>query len=124
MKLGDFYAAITMEGTNFRLRGAMNADNPDTAKIITGMLSGVMKAVGSDEATDLKSSMLKMVNLTATDAEIVLQAEFPQQLVADFLKEQMKPKVTASASDATATPKPVTTPKPRKRRTTRKRAVT
>jgi hypothetical protein len=122
MKLGDFYAAVTMEGTNFRLRGAMNADNPDTAKIITGVLSGVMKAVGSETA-DAKSfpSMLKMISLTATDAEVVLQADFPQQMVADFLKEQMKPKVNVSATSSTASPKPATSPKTKRRRTMRKR---
>src|SRR5215213_2314534 len=42
-RFGNFYAAITMTGTNFSLRGAMNADNPDTAKIITGLLAGLMQ---------------------------------------------------------------------------------
>ncbi|MFN2500229.1 MAG: hypothetical protein ABR557_14195, partial [Pyrinomonadaceae bacterium] len=34
-KIGDFYIALTMDATNFMLRGASNADNPDTAKIIS-----------------------------------------------------------------------------------------
>ena len=40
---GNFYAAVTMTGTNFSLRGAMNADNPDTAKIINSLLAGLMQ---------------------------------------------------------------------------------
>jgi len=40
---GNFYAAVTMAGTNFSLRGAMNADNPDTAKIINNLLSALMQ---------------------------------------------------------------------------------
>jgi hypothetical protein len=114
MKLGDFYAAVTMEGTNFRLRGAMNADNPDTAKIITGMLSGLMKLVDS-QRTDAKAvpNMLKMISLTAAESEVVLQADFPQQVVADFIKEQMKPKVTAPP--VSSSPKPTTTPVKRRR---------
>jgi hypothetical protein len=115
-KLGNFYAAVTLEGSSFRVRGSMNADNPDTAKLITGILSGVMKSFGSEDA-DVKSfpSMLRMMTLTASDAEIVLQADFPQQVVADFLKEQMKPKVVPTPN--------VTSPKApvRKRRTARKR---
>src|SRR6185503_4252021 len=40
---GNFYSALTMTGTGFSLRGAMNADNPDTAKIIQGLLWGLMQ---------------------------------------------------------------------------------
>ena len=32
-----------MDGTNFNLRGAMNTDNPDTAKIINGLLASVLQ---------------------------------------------------------------------------------
>ena len=37
---GDFYAALTMDATNFMLRGFMNADNPDTAKIMSNLFGG------------------------------------------------------------------------------------
>ena len=121
-KLGDFYAAVTLEGTNFRVRGSMNADNPDTAKLITGILNGMRKTFG-DENVDVKSfhSMINMMSLTASDAEVVLQADFPQQVVADFLKEQMKPK--KEEPGVSSAPKPAgTMPRAtKKRRTTRKR---
>jgi hypothetical protein len=116
-KLGDFYAALTMDGTNFRLRGAMNADNPDTAKIISGLLTTLMKTTIPEDA-DAKSfpSMLKMVNIVSTETEVVLEANFPQQKVADFIREQMKPKPPPEASTIKA---PATRPV-KKRRATRK----
>ena len=46
-KLGDFYAGITMDATSFKLRGAMNADNPDTAKIIKSLLSSLLQQATS-----------------------------------------------------------------------------
>src|SRR6185369_2581311 len=42
-RFGNFYAAVTMTGANFSLRGAMNADNPDTAKIINNLVSELLK---------------------------------------------------------------------------------
>ena len=37
-KIGDFYAALTMDATNFMFRGVSNADNPDTAKILANLV--------------------------------------------------------------------------------------
>jgi len=97
--LGDFYAAVTMEGTNFKLRGAMNADNPDTAKIINNLLGGLMKSLPGEDA-DKQSfpSMLRMISLSAMENEVVLQADFPLQMIKDLIREQMKPKMTAAAA--------------------------
>src|SRR5258708_9495883 len=46
-RLGDFYAAITMDDSSFKFRGAMNADNPDTAKIFKSLLTGLLQQAGS-----------------------------------------------------------------------------
>ncbi|HZE71898.1 MAG TPA: hypothetical protein VE135_20505 [Pyrinomonadaceae bacterium] len=117
-RLGDYYAAVTLEGPNFKLQGAMNADNSDTAKIISNLLGGLMKTVPG-ENTDAKSfpSMLRRINLAAKENEVVLQAEFPQQMVLDFIREQMKPKASVTVSK----PPESTTPARKARRVVRKR---
>ena len=116
--LGDFYAAVTIEGANFKLRGAMNADNPDTAKIISNLLGGLMKSMTSENG-DAKSfpSMLRTMSLVARDNEVVLDAEFPQQMVADLIREHMKPKQQVT----TTKPAEVTAPVKKPRRTVRRR---
>jgi len=116
--LGDFYAAVTMEGSNFKLHGAMNADNPDTAKIISNLLTGLMKSMTTD-STDAKSfpSMMRMLTLSARENEVVLEAELPQQMVADLIREHMKPKQETT----TTKPAQMTTPVKKPRRTVRRR---
>ena len=91
-KIGDFYGELTMDATNFNLRGAMNADNPDTAKIINNLISGLLQqAIGSIPDKSAQA-MLKGVSLAAQDDEVVLQAEIPQQTVADLIRREMMPK--------------------------------
>jgi hypothetical protein len=118
-RLGEFYASVTMEGNNFKLNGALNADNPDTAKIVNNLLSGLMKNMQS-EGPEAKSfpSFLKMVNLSARESEILLQAEFPMQMVADFVREQMKPKTKDEAKSSAA---PASAPSKKPRRVIRRR---
>ena len=91
----------------------MNADNPDTAKIINSVLSGLLQQATS-VADKTAQSVLKNVSITPQDNEIVLRAEIPQQMVLDLIKEQMKPKQEVSAPPKTATP-------PQKRRVVRRR---
>jgi hypothetical protein len=90
---GNFYTAITMSGNNFNLRGAMNADNPDTAKIVSGLLSGLMQQ-GIDAVPDKQAqSILQSIKMTTKDNEIVWEANVPEQVVADFLKPSPPAKV-------------------------------
>lgn len=104
-KLGDLYAAVTMEGTAFKLRGAMNADNPDTAKIINSLISSLLQTAASTAGQDKAAqSVLKMLNITPRDNEISLEADIPQQMVADFIREQMKPKPAAGAKKPAGKP--------------------
>ena len=112
-KLGELYASVTMEGSSFKLRGMMNADNPDTAKIINNLLSGLLQTAAAAADQDKKAqTFLKMLNIAPRESEITLEADIPQQMVADFIREQSKPK------PATESKKPVT--KPTRKRTRRR----
>lgn len=111
---GNFYAAITMSGTNFSLRGAMNADNPDTAKIINNLLSGLMKEGVNSIPDKQVQTMLQNLRMSARDNEIVVEADIPEKSVSDLI---WAPPVKATAPN----PKPPAAKKPvvpsRKKRT-------
>jgi hypothetical protein len=91
-KLGDFYAGITMDAASFKLRGAMNADNPDTAKIIKSLLSSLLQQAISSIKDSQAQSVLSSLVITPTETEVLLQAVISQQAVADFIRDQAKPK--------------------------------
>jgi hypothetical protein len=112
MKIGDFYAAVTMDASNFMLRGAMNEDNPDTAKIVSNLLTGLLGYAGSSFKDPAAQSMLKNVAIAPEGDEITLRADFPQQMVVEFIQQQMKPK---KEEDAVSAPKTPTKPRPRRR---------
>jgi hypothetical protein len=106
---GNFYAAITMTGNNFSLRGAMNADNPDTAKIINNLLAGLMKEGISAVPDKQAQTILQSMKMSARDNEIVWEADIPEKTVADFIRStSAKPETPVSAP----APKPVKTRKP------------
>ena len=109
---GNFYAAVTMSGTNFTLRGAMNADNPDTAKIINNLLSGLMQQ-GISSIPDKNAQMiLQALKMFARENEIVWEADIPEKTVADFIRSQSTPKKDAQATSSAPAKRPV-----RKKRT-------
>jgi hypothetical protein len=117
-KMGDFYSAVTMDAASFSLRGAMNADNPDTAKIINGLLSGLLQQAASSVPDKGAQALLRGIKMMAQENEVVWQADIPQQAAADFIREQMKPKaatVTANKSQQETPKRPI-----RKRRRARK----
>jgi len=115
-KLGDFYAGITMDATSFKLRGAMNADNPDTAKIIKSLLSSLLQQATSSIKDQQAQSVLSSLVITPTETEVLLQADISQQAVADFIREQAKPKKQEVSKPGP--PKPATKSR---HRTTRRR---
>jgi len=93
---GNFYAAVTMTGTSFSLRGAMNADNPDTAKIIYGLISVLMtEGIGAVPDKDAQK-ILQSVKMSVKDNEIVWEADIPDKDVAEFIRTQPKAKVEAT----------------------------
>ena len=104
-RFGNFYAAVTMTGTNFVLRGAMNADNPDTAKIINSLLAGLMKQ-GIDAVPDKNAqTILQGLKMSARDNEVVWEADIPEKVVADYLKPKQDPPATSKPAATKPTPK-------------------
>ena len=123
-RLGDFYAAITMDATSFKFRGAMNADNPDTAKIIKSMLSMLLQQAASLSNDKSAQAVLSRLVITPTETEVLLQAEVSSQAVADYIREQTAPKKQAEVNPTTtAKPQEVTKPIHRRRRHRRHKKV-
>src|SRR5215216_5233773 len=97
---GNFYAALTMTGTSFSLRGAMNADNPDTAKIINSLLSGLMQQGISSVPDPKAQTILQSIKMSARENEIVWEADVPEKVVADFIRTQSTPKKEEPATSS------------------------
>jgi len=116
-KFGDFYAALTMDASNFMLRGALNADNPDTAKIITSLVNGLVRQATSSVPDPTAQTLFKALTIATEEHEVVLRADVPQQTVLDMIKEQMKPKKVADVSATPATPDTPAKKRPVRRRT-------
>jgi hypothetical protein len=114
-KIGDFYAALTMDANNFILRGTMNEDNPDTAKIVSNLISGLLGYARSEIKDAAAQTMLKSLVITPEGDEVTVRAEFPQQMAISFIQEQMKPKKDEAAVSKPST-KPTRTPRRRTRR--------
>jgi hypothetical protein len=116
-RLGDFYAAITMDATSFKFRGAMNADNPDTAKIIKSLLASLLQGASGALKDSKAQSILNSIVITPTETEVLVQADFSQQAVADFIREQSAPTKQEVTTEPNTAPK--RTPRKRHRRTRR-----
>ncbi len=95
-KIGDFYVALTMDATNFMLRGISNADNPDTAKIISRLYSGLLAYATQSIPDATAKSLLKNIAITAEGDEVRLSADIPQQAVVELIQQQMKKPATTS----------------------------
>jgi hypothetical protein len=110
-RLGDFYGAITMDPTSFKFRGAMYADNPDTAKIYKSLLSMLLQQVGTLSRDKTAQMVISSLAITTTETELLVQSDVPQQVIADLIKEQMAPKkqevTTAPAPETKQTTKPI-----------------
>lgn len=116
--IGDLYAAITMDAANFMVRGAMNADNPDTAKIFSNLYSGMLRYATSSVPDQSAQAMLKGVAIAAEGDEVMLRADFPQQMVRDLIRQMNQKKADDAAAQKT-TAKP-TKPTVKRRRTKRR----
>ncbi|MCU1265230.1 MAG: hypothetical protein JWM21_1548 [Acidobacteria bacterium] len=116
MKLGDFYSSITMDATSFKLRSAIYADNPDTAKIIKSLLSMALQSAAGAIKDSKAQSVFNGIVITPTDTEVLIQADVSQQAVADFIRDETRPK----KQETTSAPAPEVKPT-HKRRTTRRR---
>lgn len=118
--IGDIYAALTMDATNFMIRGAMNADNPDTAKIFSNLYSGLLRYATTSITDPTAQTMFKGLAITAEGNEVMLRADFPQQMVIDMMRQQMNPKkaeaVTVGAAEPKAGGKMIVKPRRSRRR--------
>jgi hypothetical protein len=114
-KFGDFYASLTMDASNFTLRGALNADNPDTAHIVNNLINGLLRYASASMPDPAAQSLLKTLSITPQENEVVLRADVPQQMVLDMIKEQMKPK-TADVAASAPIAEPAAKKRPVKRR--------
>ncbi|HEU4874505.1 MAG TPA: hypothetical protein VFT44_15500 [Pyrinomonadaceae bacterium] len=101
---GNFYAAVTMTGTNFMLRGAMNADNPDTAKIINSLLTGLIQQGISSVPDKNAQTILQTLKMFARENEIVWEADIPEKTVSDFIRSQSTSKKEAPKTSAPKRP--------------------
>jgi hypothetical protein len=97
-----------MSGANYSLRGAMNADNPDTAKIITNLLSPLMKQGVSAVPDKNAQLVLQSLKLMARESEVVIEADVPMQMIADLIREQTKAEATPAAAKKPTTRRPAT----------------
>jgi hypothetical protein len=115
-KIGDIYAALTMDATNFMLRGVMNADNPDTAKIISKLYSGFLGYAANSIPDPSAQSLLKGFAITSEGDDVLIRADVPQQMVMELIQQKMKPKQVVATTPEPTVAKPVV-----KRRRTRRR---
>lgn len=116
-RLGDFYAAVTMDATNFMLRGAVNEDNPDTAKIFSNLFSGMLRFALSNTKDPAVLSLANNIAIAAEGDEVTVRADLPQQMVIEMVKKAMAP--APKKAEPAAPEKPKT---PVRRRRTRRRA--
>ncbi len=99
---GNFYAAVTQQGNAFDVRGAMNADNPDTAKIINGLLMGLMQTA-SVSLSEKERSVLDSIKLSSNESEVVISGSIPEATIAELIKQQTS-KTTTAPTGTTTTP--------------------
>lgn len=119
-KQGDFYAALTMDATNFMLRGFMNADNPDTAKITSNLFSGFLRHATNSIKDPVAQPLLNGIAIVAEGDEVIFRADVPQQMVMDLMKKHMERK-RAQAESAVKPSDGKTVKPPVKRRRARRR---
>jgi hypothetical protein len=115
--MGDFYAALTMDQTNFMIRGVSNADNPDTARILANLYTMLLRYATSQIKDAAAQSVLNGLAITAEGDEVMMRADISQQMVSDLIKQQMKPKASEAAVSKPDV-QPVVT---KKRRSSRRR---
>jgi hypothetical protein len=94
----------------------MNTDNPDTAKIINNLVSGLWQQAIDSVPDKNAQSILKAIRIVPRESELVWEADISDQTVANFIKEQTKPKVTPPPTSEVSKPAPVPRQKPRRRK--------
>lgn len=104
-RFGDFYAGVTLSGNKLQLRGALNTDNPDTAKIIFGLINGLIDPAIASIPDQTAQSVLKGMKLSPRENEILIEGELSAQTVADYLLPSNKATATKPAPKVRTTKK-------------------
>ena len=115
-KIGDFYGALTMDATSFMIRGVSNADNPDTAKIVANLYTMLLRYATSSIKDPAAQAVLTRLSIAAEGDEVLFNADFPQQMVLDFIQQQMKPKQVVDTTEVKSITKPTVQGRRRGRR--------
>ena len=89
----------------------LNTDNPDTAKIIHGLISSLLEPAIGAIPDKQAQELIKRVKMSPRENEIVWEADVAAETVATYIREQMQPKPVPAT-----TTKPVAKPKRRVRR--------
>ena len=103
-KFGDFYGAVSLDNNIFRLRGALNADNPDTAKILSNLVLSLWPVATSAMSADDTQALMKLLKLEPREDEVVVEADIPQETVVKFIHQQMTPPPPPPAPPAVSAP--------------------
>ncbi len=119
-KIGDMYAALTMDDTTFMIRGVGNADNPDTAKILANLYTSLLRYASSSIKDPMAQQLLSGLSITAEGDEVLTRADFSQQMIMELIKQQTKPKKDEAATSAAATGTTPVKPAVKRRRSRRK----
>lgn len=128
-RFGDFYVGLTMDAQDFKLMGAMNADNPETATIIRNMLNGAFEQAKTMVSDKDAQAIFNEMKLIAEGSEVLIQATLSQDMAAQYVREMMAPKppprVVANEATKPATPrieeKQTVRPKAKTRRSRRRK---
>lgn len=121
-RFGDYYLALTMGDNVFKISGAMNADNPDTAGIVKNMLSGLLQQGKSLVPDKDSQAMLDQVKLITEGNEVIVEATIPQEMAVKAIRDLFepppppKPAVTETKITTPVVEQKVAKPKPRKHR--------
>ena len=87
----------------------------DTAKIIANLYTMLLRYATSSIRDPAAQSVLNKLSIAAEGDEVLVSADFPQQMVMDLIQQHMKPK-QAEAKDVITVTKPTV-----KRHRTRRR---
>ena len=106
-----------MTSDSFKMNGAMNADNPNTAALMKRMLSGLIDE-GKSAVTDKNAkSVFDQVKLFTEGDELHAEVSVPQEMAAKLVREMLAPSPAKAAATGT---KATTKPGTRSRRSRRK----
>ena len=118
-RFGEYYVSMTMGEDVLKIRGAMNADNPETAVMMKNLFTGLLQEGKGSLPDKDAQSMLDQIKLNAEASEVLLETTIPQETAARFIRDMLAPakaatvapnKVGAPAADDKKATPPKSTP--------------